>query len=101
MAVETDDMRLWLLEDWGVNVTYTVQGGQAKTIKAVFDNDFNVVDAGGEFGFATQMPRLVVRTSDVVAGTEGDTYVVQGVTYLSRVVQDDGTGMTVVQLEKQ
>ena len=37
----------------------------------------------------------------VESATDGDTFVVSGVTYLSRVVQDDGTGMTFIVLEKQ
>lgn len=101
MPVESNDMRSWFLTDWGEAVTYTVQGGSSVVITGIFDNDFSVVDAGGDFGFASQMPRLVVRTSDVVNATEGDTFVISGVTYLSRLVQDDGTGMTVIQLEKQ
>lgn len=101
MPVETDAMRSWFLTDFGQAVTYTVQGGSPITITGVFDNDFNVVDAGGDLGFATQMPRLVVRTSDVINATEGDTFVTNGITYLSRVIQDDGTGMTIIQLERQ
>lgn len=101
MPVETNGIRSWFLLDWGETVTYTVQGGQAVSITGILDNDFNVVETGGDFGFATQMPRLVVRTSDVVNASEGDTFVIGGITYLSRVVQDDGTGMTVIQLERQ
>lgn len=101
MAVETTNDRIALLADFGVSVTYTVQGGSATNIVGIFDNDFVNVDAGGDFGFAMQQPRLLVKTSDVIACTEGDSFVISSVTYLSRVVQDDGTGMTVVQLEKQ
>lgn len=103
MAVETSDDRLIFLsaDDFGVTVSYTVQGGSAKNITGIFDNDFVNVDAGGDFGFAMQQPRLVVRTDDVPNCTEGDSFVINGSTYLSRVVQDDGTGMTIIQLEKQ
>ena len=101
MPIETDPIRSWFLNDWGQSITYTVQGGSPVTITGIFDNDFNVIDAGGDFGFASQMPRLVVRTVDVVNATEGDTFVIGGITYLSRVIQDDGTGMTAIQLERQ
>lgn len=101
MAVETINDRIAFLADFGVSVTYTVQGGSPGVITGIFDNDFVNVDAGGDFGFAMQQPRLLVKTSDVINCTEGDSFVVSGVTYLSRVVQDDGTGMTVIQLEKQ
>jgi hypothetical protein len=101
MAVETAADRLVMLTDFGQSVTYTVQGGSPATITAIFDNQFIEVDSGGTVGFAIQQPKLTCRTSDVVNCTEGDTFVVSGVTYLSRVVQDDGTGMTEIVLEKQ
>ena len=93
--------RLAMLADFGQSITYTAQGGSPSTITGIFDNDYAEVDAGGMVGFAMQQPRLMVRTSDVASATEGDTFVVSGVTYLSRVVQDDGTGMTFIVLEKQ
>jgi hypothetical protein len=101
MAVETAADRLVMLTDFGQSVTYTIQGGSPATITAIFDNQFIEVDSGGTVGFAIQQPKLTCRTSDVVNCTEGDTFVVSGVTYLSRVVQDDGTGMTEIVLEKQ
>jgi len=101
MAVETADDRLIMLTDFGQTVTYTVQGGSAKNITAIFDNQFVEVDTGGEVGFAIQQPRLTCRTSDVSNCTEGDSFVISGTTYLSRIVQDDGTGMTIIVLEKQ
>lgn len=101
MPVETADDRAFLLADFGVSVTYTVQGGSATTITAIFDNQFVEVDAGGDVGFAIQQPRLTCRTADVANCTEGDSFVISGTTYLSRIVQDDGTGMTLIVLEKQ
>lgn len=98
--VETSADRLAMLNDFGVNVTYT-RDRISTTIKCIFDNQFIEVDAGGSVGFAVQEPRLHCRTEDVPNATEGDTFVVSGVTYLSRVVQDDGTGMTLIQLERQ
>lgn len=101
MAVESAADRLVFLADFGQSVTYTVQGGSAATITAIFDNQFIEVDSGGTVGFAVQQPRLTCRTQDVVNCTEGDMFIISGVTYLSRIVQDDGTGMTEIVLEKQ
>lgn len=101
MAVESAADRLAMLVDFGQSVTYTVQNGSPATITAIFDAQFVEVDAGGTVGVAYQQPRLMCRTSDVVNCTEGDTFVVSGTTYLSRIVQDDGTGMTMIVLEKQ
>jgi hypothetical protein len=101
MAVESAADRLAMLSDFGQSVTYTVQGGSAATITAIFDAQFVEVDAGGNVGVAYQQPRLMCRTADVVNCTEGDSFVISGATYLSRIIQDDGTGMTMIVLEKQ
>lgn len=101
MAVESAADRLAMLVDFGQSVTYAVQNGSPATITAIFDAQFVEVDAGGTVGVAYQQPRLMCRTADVVNCTEGDTFVVSGTTYLSRIVQDDGTGMTMIVLEKQ
>lgn len=101
MAVESAADRLAMLADFGQSITYTVQGGSAATITGIFDAQFVEVDAGGNVGVAYQQPRLMARTSDVINCTEGDTFIISGVTYLSRIVQDDGTGMTMILLEKQ
>lgn len=101
MAVESAADRLAMLVDFGQSVTYTVQNGSPVTITAIFDAQFVEVDAGGTVGVAYQQPRLMCRTADVINCTEGDTFVISGTTYLSRIVQDDGTGMTMIVLEKQ
>lgn len=101
MAVESTADRIAMLADFGQSVTYTRQGGSATAITGIFDAQFVEVDAGGNVGVAYQQPRLMVRTSDVVSCTEGDTFVISGATYISRIVQDDGTGMTMIVLEKQ
>lgn len=99
--VETAADRLAMLVDFGQSITYTRQGGSAAKITGIFDAQFVEVDAGGNVGVAYQQPRLMVRTSDVINCTEGDTFIISDVTYLSRIVQDDGTGMTMIVLEKQ
>jgi len=98
MAVETEDDRAIFVgvDDFGVSATYN--GG---TIDGIFDNDFVEVDAGGGVGFALQQPRLVCRTADVSTAAEGDTITINAVAYTMRIVQDDGTGMTTLVLEKQ
>lgn len=103
MAVETaDDRAIFIgVDDFGVAATYTPNGGSASTVNGIFDNDFVEVEAGGGVGFALQQPQFQCRTADVSSASEGDALVVSGVTYTIRIVQDDGTGMTVLILEKQ
>lgn len=100
MPVESADDRAAMLADFGESISYT-HNRVTTTITGIFDNQYVEVDAGGEVGFAVQQPRLTVRTADVPDCVEGDTFVVNSVTYLSRIVQDDGTGITLIALEKQ
>ncbi len=98
MAVETaDDRAIFIgVDDFGVAATYS--GG---TINGIFDNDFIEVEAGGGVGFALQQPRFLCRTADVINAAEGDAITISGISYIMRIVQDDGTGMTTLVLEKQ
>ena len=103
MAVESADDRaiFFGVDDFGVAATYNLQGGGSSTVNGIFDNDFIEVDAGGGIGVAMQQPRFQCRTADISTAAEGDTIVISAVTYTVRIVQDDGTGMTVLVLEKQ
>lgn len=103
MAVETaDDRAIFVgIDDFGVAATYTPSGGAASTVNGIFDNDFIEIDAGGGVGVAMQQPRFHCRTADVSSAAEGDALVVNTVSYIIRIVQDDGTGMTMMVLEKQ
>jgi hypothetical protein len=102
MAVEsaTDRAIFVGVDDFGTAATYTPSGGASSTVNGIFDNDFIEVDAGGGVGVALQQPRFHCRTADVSSASEGDALVVSGVNYTIRIVQDDGTGMTMMVLEK-
>jgi len=102
MAVESaDDRAIFVgVDDFGVAATYTPSGGASSTVNGIFDNDFIEVDAGGGVGVALQQPQFHCRTADVSSASEGDALVVSGVNYTIRIVQDDGTGMTMLILEK-
>jgi hypothetical protein len=102
MAVEsaTDRAIFVGVDDFGVAATYTPSGGASSTVNGIFDNDFIEVDAGGGVGVALQQPRFHCRTADVSSASEGDALVVSGVNYTIRIVQDDGTGMTMLVMEK-
>ena len=102
MAVESADDRaiFFDVDDFGTAATYTPAGGSAETVNGIFDNDFVEVDAGGGVGVALQQPRFLCRTADVSAAAEGDAIVINTVAYTVRIVQDDGTGITTLVLEK-
>jgi hypothetical protein len=103
MAVETDTERaiFFGIDDFGTAATYTPDGGAAVTINGIYEDDYEAVEAGGGVAFGITSPTFHVRTSDVANAAEGDTLVVSGVSYIIRVVMQDGTGLTMLQLEEQ
>tara|TARA_R100000951_G_scaffold55527_1_gene46676 strand:- start:173 stop:469 length:297 start_codon:yes stop_codon:yes gene_type:complete len=83
------------VDEFAVTVTY--DGG---TINGIFDNETIPVDNGGFVTVHQEQPQLTCRTSDLPSVGEGEVMVISGVTYVVRAWIHDGTGVTVVQLEK-
>lgn len=100
MTIETGVERGIMLADFGEKFVYRTLGSGSKTITAIFDNNYQAVDAGGNLPFAMQQPQLTCRTSDIPNAGEGDTVVINGSTYTVRIVMSDGTGITELMLEK-
>ncbi len=102
MAVETASELAVFFEtdDFGVAATYTKQGGSPATVNGIFDNEFFEVETGGEVAVAMEQPRFACRTSDVSTASEGDSITINSIAYTVRVVQSDGTGVTVLVLEE-
>ena len=98
--VETADDRLIMLSDFGVDATYTPDGGSPSTIKTIFLNEYYSVDAGS-VGMEMSQPIAVIRTADAPNVAHNDTFVISAVTYKAVNVRPDGTGMTEVALEEQ
>lgn len=105
MGVETEADRLSLLDEdvFGTVVTYTpAGGGGSSSIKVIFDAASKAIDVGLEIQIASTGPQVIARTSDLSGGgRKGDTFVIDGVTYKATDVQPDGTGMTLIPLERQ
>jgi len=98
MAVETDIERAIFVEidDFAVAATYN-----GSTVNGIFDKEYLELDSGGSVAFAINQPRFVCRTSDIAGAADGDAITISGTSYVIRVVQDDGTGMTTLVLEEQ
>ena len=67
MNVETDDMRLQVIKDFGVTdatFAYTSDGTIA-TITAMLRNEYLEVEVEGEVGVDSSAPSALARTSDV------------------------------------
>lgn len=83
------------VDEFATAVTY--DGG---TINGIFDNETIPVDTGGYVAVHEEQPRLTCRTTDISSIAYNQTMVVSAVTYYVRAWIHDGTGVTVVQLEK-
>jgi len=91
-----DDLSLILnVEDFGTAATY---GGG--TINGIFDNETVPMDAGGTAQVHQEQPRFTCRTTDVPSVASGDTITINAITYNIVAWIHDGTGATVLQLEK-
>jgi len=98
MAIAFQDDLSYMLdvEDFATAVTY--DGG---TINGIFDNETVPVDAGGFVPVHQEQPRLTCRTSDIPSIAQDQVMVIGGVSYDVKAWIHDGTGVTVVQLERQ
>ena len=100
MAVEGDTERaiFFSTDDFATSATYTPSGGSAATVNGVFDKEYSLADLG-VVGVGSNDPRFICRTVDVSSAANGDSIVVNAVTYTVRNVEDDGSGITTLVLE--
>ena len=103
MNVETDDMRLQFLKDFGVtDATFSdTTDGTIATITALLRNEYLEVEVEGEVGVESSAPIEQARTSDVSNIAQGDTLLISGTTYTVVEVRLDGGGMTGLRLRTQ
>ena len=96
MTVETYDMRLQFLKDFGVtDATFTdTSAGTTATITALLRNEYVEVEVDGEVGVESSAPFITCRSSDVPSIAQGDTIDVSGTTYTVVEVMPDNVGMT-------
>lgn len=102
MAVETaTELAIFFgVDDFGTAATYTPVGGEAVTVNGIFDNPQASRNATDLLDITIPAPQFVCRTSDVVNAAEGDSLVVNSVSYIVRVVLTDGTGVSTLLLER-
>ena len=89
--IETEEDRLAILQVLGEDCTVGTS-----TIRALFENDYARV-AGV---YESSNPILSCRSIDIVNVTRGTSVLAGGQTYRVRSIEPDGTGMTVLQLER-
>lgn len=90
MPVESDDDRLDILSDFGVNAE--VRG---KTIVGILDNQYE--DSNG---IAVQVPVFTVRMIDINGVLRKDGIHIEKVDYTVEEIQDDGQGIGHIILQK-
>ena len=100
MNVETDDMRLQFLKDFGVtDATFSdTTDGTIATITTLLRNEYLEVEVEGEVGVKSSAPFALARTSDVPNIAQGDTLLISDTIYTVVEIQLEGEGMTDLRL---
>jgi len=98
--VETQQDRLIMLSDFGVDCSYTPDGGATTVIKTILLNDYYAVETGS-VAVEVNQPIAVIRTADAPSISHQDTMVIESITYKVVNIRPDGTGISEIQLEQQ
>jgi hypothetical protein len=98
-----DDLAAILnVEEFAVSAVYRRANAMGDTtINGIFDNETVPVETGGFVPVHEEQPRFTCRTSDIPNIVEIDEIVISGTVYTIRAWVHDGTGVTVLQLEKK
>jgi hypothetical protein len=83
-------------DEFATAATYTPAGGSAKTVNGIFDARYFEA-----LGIDGTQPAFTCVASDVPDAARGDALVIDSVDYKVSGVEPDGTGLTVLRLEKQ
>lgn len=101
MPVESPADRLAFLTDFNESATYTPTVGDAFALQGIFDVPFDLAgDDGVGPGVASGAPQFHCRAIDLPAHPVGDALAFGGTSYVVRRAEPDGTGMTILYLEK-
>ena len=99
MAVESDEMRLEFLQDWGdTAATFgDTSAGSTATITALLKRDY-FAETAGDVTVESSQPVAVVRSTDVPSVVQGDTLTISSVAFTITEVLSDNEGMTHLRL---
>ena len=80
MTIETDDMRLQLLKDFGfTDATFSdTSAGTIAKNTGLLRNEYREVEFEGEFGVESSAPFALARTFDIPKIAQGDTLLLCG-----------------------
>jgi Phage Head-Tail Attachment len=85
-------------DDFGVLALFTRGATTIASCHVIFDAAVEYVGVDGS-EVATDAPSLLVKTDSVLSVRRKDTVAVNGKTYKVKLVKDDGTGVTRIDLE--
>ena len=102
LPLAADLLTILNVDEFASTVTYRRKGAVSEaSIVGIFDNETVPVDAGGFVSVHQEQPRFTCRTADIPNIAEEDQIIMSGTTYTVRAWIHDGTGVTVLQLEKR
>jgi len=101
LPLASDLASILSVDEFAVSATYQRKNALGDTvISIIFDNETLPVDNGGFVQVHQEQPRATCRTSDVPYISETDKMIINSTEYVVRAWVHDGTGVTVVELEK-
>jgi hypothetical protein len=83
------------LDDFGVEATF-----KGQPIRCIFDRQYFEIPAG-EAGMQSSQPQALCKDADVIGAAQGEAFDIGAVTFRIVGIEPDGTGMTLLRLEKQ
>lgn len=100
MAFSENYSHYFSTDDFAITASYTPDGGSAKTINGIFDNNYELIDTG-EIGVSSTVPMFQCATSDLANASNLDQITINGTDYNVIEVMPDGTGVTMLRLQEQ
>lgn len=102
LPLTSDLASILSVDEFAVAATYRRANAMGdSTVNGIFDNETIPVESGGFVPVHDEQPRFTCRTTDLPYLSDEDEIIVSGNTFNIRAWVHDGTGMTVLQLEKK
>jgi hypothetical protein len=102
LPLAADLLAILNVQEFATSVTYRRKNALSDaTITGIFDNETVPVEAGGFVPVHQEQPRFTCRTADIPNISEDDQIIMSSTTYVIRAWIHDGTGVTVLQLERR
>ena len=92
------------VNDFAVSATLTPVASSPAALRGIFDNALEEHETDGAIPVIMETPIFTCRSVDISAvasAMDGASLVVSGTLYIVREVTDDGTGVSLLHLEKQ